>query len=90
MTWRIEDGVSLLQLWFSCNHKADSRIALHASKFRAIVAIVLKDRDSLMLLINKHCACAISKECVVKYGKNGYTNIGTMCKYLRNTITRNI
>ena len=39
-TWRIEDGVSSLQL-FSCNdEEADSRIALHASKSSGSVVIV--------------------------------------------------
>lgn len=89
-TWRNEDGVSLLQLWFSCNHEADSRIALHDFKSKAIVVIVLKDKDSLMLLVNNHCTCAISKEYVVKYDKNNYTNLGTICTYLRNTVSRNI
>ena len=37
-----EDGGSSLQL-FSCNDKADSRIALHNSKSRANVMVVLKN-----------------------------------------------
>ena len=89
-TWRTGDGVSSLQLWFSCNHEADSRIALHAFKSKAIAVVVLKDKNSLMFLINNHCTCAISKECVVKYDKNHYTNLGTICTYLRNTVSRSI
>ena len=49
-TWRIEDEVSLLQL-FSCNHEDDSRIKLHASKSSGNVVIVAKDTNFLMFLI---------------------------------------
>ena len=42
-TGKIEDGVSSLQL-LSCYNEADSRIALHTSKSRANVVVVLKDR----------------------------------------------
>ena len=88
-TMKIEGELSSLQL-FSCNHEGDSRIALHASKFTANVVVVWKNTDIAMLLINSHSASTISKECVVKYDKNIYANIGTTCKYLRNTVSRNI
>ena len=89
-TWRIEDGVSPLHL-FSCNHEeADSRIALHASKSSGDHVIVAKDTDVLILLIYSYSTCAISKEWVLKYDTNSYANIGTSCKYLGNTVSRNI
>ena len=78
-TWRIEDGVSLLQL-FSCNQEeADRRIALYASKSSGNVVIVDKDTDFLMLLIYSiPPVCGISEECVEKYDTNSYANIGTI------------
>ena len=89
-TWRIEDGVSPLRL-FSCNHEeADSRIALHASKSSGNVVIVAKDTGVLMLLIYSYSTCATLKEWVLKYDTNSYANIGTLCKYLWNTVSRNI
>ena len=87
-TKKIDDRVSL-QL-FSCNREADSKIALQASKFRANVMVVLKDTDVLMPLIYSHSTCAISKECVLKYGKNSYPNVGTIRKNFGNTVSRNI
>ena len=89
-TWRIEDGVSPLYL-FSCNHvEGDSRIALHASKSSGNIVIVSKDTDVLMLLIYSYSPCAISKEWVLKYDTSSFANIGTVCKYLGNTVSRNI
>ena len=52
--------------------------------------VVLKDTDILMLLIYSHSTCAISKECVLKYGKNSYANVGTIRKHFGNTVSRNI
>ena len=43
-----------------------------------------------MLLIYSYSTCAISKEWVLKYDTNSYANIGTVCKYLGNTVSRNI
>ena len=43
-----------------------------------------------MLLIYSYSTCAISKEWVLKYDTNSYANIGTECKYLGNTVSRNI
>ena len=76
---KTKDGVSSLRM-FCCNHKADSSIALHASKSRANVPIVLRDADILMFPIYNYSMCAISKECKVKYGKSSYANIDTICK----------
>ena len=81
--WRIEDGVSPLNLFCCCNNEeADSRIVLHASKSSGNVVIVAKDTDILMLLIYSYSTCEISKEWVLKYDTNSYANIGTVCKYL--------
>ena len=88
-TWRIEDEVSLLQL-FSCNHEDDSRIKLHASKSSGNVVIVAKDTNFLMFLIYSYSTCGISKEWVLKYETNSYANTGPICKYLRNIVSRNI
>ena len=61
-TWRSEDGVSILQP-FSCSHeKADSRIAIHASKSSVNVVIVAQDTGLLMLLIYSYSTSGISKE----------------------------
>ena len=90
LTWRVEDGFSLLQL-FSFNHeKVNSRMALHASKSSVNVAIAAKEADFLMLLIYSYSTCEISKEWVLKYDTNNYANIGTVCTYLENTVSRNI
>ena len=43
-----------------------------------------------MLLIHSHSKCPKSKECVLKYDKNSYVNIGTIWKYLWNKVSRNI
>ena len=89
-TWRIEDGVSPLHL-FSYNHEeADSRMAPHASKSSGNVVIVAKDTDVLMFLIYSYSTCVISKERVLKCDTNSYAIIGTVCKYLGNTVSRNI
>ena len=88
-TRKIEDGVSSLQL-FSCNHEAESTIALHAFKSRENIVVVLKDTDILMLLVYGHSTCTITKEWVLKYDKNSYANIGATCKYLGNNVSRNI
>ena len=87
-TKKIDDRVSL-QL-FSCSYEADNKIALQASKFRVNVMVVLKDTDILMLLVYSHSMCAISKECVLKYGKNSYAYVGTIRKHFGNTVSRNI
>ena len=89
-TWRIEDGVSPLHLFYCNNEEADSRIVLHASKSSGNVVIVAKDTDILMLLIYSYSTCEISKEWVLKYDTNSYANIGTVCKYLGSTVSRNI
>ena len=34
--------------------------------------------------------CAISKEWVLNYDTNNHANISTICKYLRNNVSRNI
>ena len=81
-TWRIEDGVSPLYLFYCNNEEADSRIVLHASKCSGNVVIVAKDTDILMLLIYSYSTCEISKEWVLKYDTNSYANVGTVCKYL--------
>ena len=86
LTWTIEDGVSLLQL-LSCNQNLQS---LHASKSSVKVAIVAKEADFLMFLIYSYSTCEISKEWVLNYDNNSYANIGTVCTYLGNTISRNI
>ena len=44
----------------------------------------------MMLLIYSYPMCAISKEWVLRYDTNNYANTGVICKYLRNTIGRNI
>ena len=60
-TWRVEDGVSPLQLFF-CNHlEVDSRIAPHTSKSSRKVVIVAKSTDFLMLLIYSYSTREISK-----------------------------
>ena len=89
-TWRIEDEVSLLQLLYSRNHEDDSRIKLHASKSSGNVVIVAKDTSFLMFLIYSYSTCGISKEWVLKYETNSYVNTGTIGKYLRNIVSRNI
>ena len=76
---KTKDGVSSLQM-FCGNHKADSSIALHASKSRANVPIVLRDTGILMFPIYSYSMCEISKECKVKYDKSSYANIDTICK----------
>ena len=43
-----------------------------------------------MRLIHSHSKCVRSKECVLKYDKNSYANIGTVWTYLGNTASRNI
>ena len=43
-----------------------------------------------MLLIYSYSTCGISKEWVLKYDTNSYANISTICKYLGNTVSRNI
>ena len=65
-------------------------MAPHASKSSRDVVIVAKDTDVLMLLIYSYSMCVISKERVLKYDTNSYANIGTVCKYLGNTVSRNI
>ena len=50
----------------------------------------MKNTDILMLLVYGHSTCAITKEWVLKYDKNSYANIGAICKYLGNTVSRNI
>ena len=54
--------------------------------------VVLKDTAMLMLLIYSHSTCVVSKECVVKYDKNSYANIGTYgsMEVLGNNVGRNI
>ena len=47
------------------------------------IVVVLKD-------IYNHSTRTISKECALKCNKNSYANIGTICKYLENTLSRNI
>ena len=42
-----------------------------------------------MLLIYSCSTCGVSKELVLIYDTNSYANIGTICKYLRNTVSRN-
>ena len=65
-------------------------MAPHASKSSGNVVIVAKDTDVLILLIYSYSTCVISKERVLKYDTNSYANIGTVCKYLGNTVSRNI
>ena len=89
-TWRIQDGVSPLHLFYCNNEEADSRIVLHASKSSGNVVIVANDTDILMLLIYSYSTCEISKEWVLKCDTNSYANIGTVCKYLGSTVSRNI
>ena len=89
-TWRIEDGVSPLHLFYCNNEEADSRIVLHASKSSGNVVIVANDTDILMLLIYSYSTCEISKEWVLKCDTNSYANIGTVCKHLGSTVSRNI
>ena len=84
-TIKIEDRASSLQL-FSYNREADSRIWLQTSKSRANCVVVLKNIGISLLLIHSHFAYTRSKDCVLKYDKNRYANLGTICKYLRNTI----
>ena len=48
----MEDGVSSSQL-FSCNHEADTRIALHGSKSRANVVVLSKDTTGFDLTFQK-------------------------------------
>ena len=79
--WRIEDGVSPLQL-FSCSYEeADSRILLHALRSSGNVAIGAKGTDFLMFLVYSYSTCGISKEWMLKYETISYVNIGTMCRY---------
>ena len=86
-TWRFEDEVSL----FSYSHEeANSRIALHSSKSSGNVVIAAKDRDFLTLFIYSYSTCGISKEWALKYDTNSYANIGTICRYLGNTVSRSI
>ena len=89
-TWKIQDGVSPLHLFSWYHEEADSRIAIHASKSSGNIVIVAKDSDVLMLLIYSYSTCAICKEWVLKYDTNSYANIGTVCKYLGNAVSRNI
>ena len=89
-TWRIEDGVFPLQL-LSYNHEeADKRTAPDLSISSRNIAIVAKDTDILMFLIYSYSMCAISNVWVLKYDTNSYFDIGTICKYLGNTVSRNI
>ena len=88
-TWRIEDGVSPLQL-FSCDHElADSRFAIHASKSSGNVVLLAKHADVLMLLIYSCSICGISKEWVLNDDTSSYANIGIIGKCLENTVGRN-
>ena len=89
-TWKIKDGVSPLHLFSWYHEEADIRIALHASKSSGNIVIVAKDSDVLILLIYSYSTCAISKEWVLNYDTNSYANIGTVCKYLGNAVSRNI
>ena len=67
---------------FSWNHKLIVGLhTLHASKSRANVVVVL------MHLLYSHSTNAISKECVLKYGKNSYANIFTIWMYLGTTVS---
>ena len=84
-----EDGVFSMQL-FSCNRKADNRIALHVSKFKINVVIVLKGTDILMFLIYCHSMYPVPKKYVLKHGKNSCINIGTIHKYFRTLPVKNI
>ena len=59
-TLKIVGGASSLQL-FSCNHKANNRITMHASKSRANIGVVLKNAGIFVLPIYSHSACAIFK-----------------------------
>ena len=77
-TGKIEDGVSSLQL-LSCYNEADSRIALHTSKSRANVVVVLKDRHFEAWLVILR---AQYQKNVLKYDKNIYVDIETIWKYL--------
>ena len=89
-TWRIEDGVFPLQL-LSYNHEeADKRTAPSLSISSRNIAIVAKDTDILMFLIYSYSMCAISNVWVLKYDTNSYFDIGIICKYLGNTVSRNI
>ena len=62
----------------------------NASKSSGNVVIVVKDSDVMMLLLYSYSMCAMSKEWVLKYDTNNYANIGLICKYLGNTVGRNI
>ena len=91
-TRRIEDGVLPLQLFCYNHEEADKRIALDLSISSRNVAIVAKDTDVLMFLIYSYSMCAISKVWVLKYhtnSLNSYSDIGTICKYFGNTVSRN-
>ena len=76
---------TFLQL-FSCNHEADSKIALRASKYRGNVEVVLKETDILILLTYSHSTSAISKEPVVQYDKNSMEVFGKHCQQKYITI----
>ena len=43
-----------------------------------------------MLLIYSYSTCGISKEWVLKADTKSYANIGIICKYLGNTVNRNM
>ena len=82
--------LSPLHLFFSSLEEADSRIKLHASKSSGNVVIAAKDTYILILLIYSYSTRTISKEWMLKHDTDSYANIGTVCKCLGNTVSRNI
>ena len=81
---KIANGVSSIQL-FSCNHKADSRIAC---TYMQMLWSYWK-AEILMILVSSHSTCAILRECVLKYDKNNYAKIVTIWTYCGTSVSRN-
>ena len=89
MTEYIHGELKMEFLYYNCFPAVTKKLIV-GSKSSVNVVIAAKDTDFLMLLIYSYSTCEISKEWVLKYERNSYANIGTICTYLGNTVSRNI
>ena len=93
MTENIHWELKMELLHYNCFPAITKKLIVgwrNASKSSGNVVIVVKDSDVMMLLLYSYSMCAMSKEWVLKYDTNNYANIGLICKYLGNTVGRNI
>ena len=75
----------------SCNHEdADTRLILHNFEADSDVAVVCKDTDVLILVIQAYSKLNITNNWYLKYDHEKFADIIKTCSYLAKTLSLNL